>query len=323
MMLLHTRAGLCLDCACRRWRPSWGGRSKSTRSEQGATSRVRSQPNGALLSNLRPCSCPGYTPCAPAVLAPCSSVAHPPTHPPAHLTLPGLRPQHLTGLQLVAALCGGQLLGGEVGSSCITLSPGPLVCSHHTADTKTAGSCTLLGQSALPCLLFAAAGQPATAGAVSSAAAATTTVTAAASLPGAASSAAAEAAAVAAAVDDAATLQAESQHGTASELDLRGGTDAAMAPPVGYMQHVLLPTLRRRLGVRASVQLVRRGFFPRGQGQVQLAAERLAPGACLPAIDLTDRGEIVSIAIRAFTAGRVVPSVGERMADAALKGGLD
>ena len=96
-----------------------------------------------------------------------------------------------------------------------------------------------------------------------------------------------------------------------------------MAPPVGYMQHVLLPTLRRRLGVRASLQLVRRGFFPRGQGQVQLTAERLAPGACLPAIDLTDRGEIVAVAIRAFTAGRVVPSVGERMADAALKGGLD
>lgn len=273
---------------------------------------------GALLGpglNFQPFACPG---CIFPVLS-----SRPIAHPPAHLTLPGLRPQHLTGLQLVAALCGGQLLGGEVGSSCITLSPGPLVCSHHTADTKTAGSCTLLGQSALPCLLFAAAGQPATAGAVSSAAAATTTVTAAASLPGAASSAAAEAAAVAAAVDDAATLQAESQHGTASELDLRGGTDAAMAPPVGYMQHVLLPTLRRRLGVRASVQLVRRGFFPRGQGQVQLAAELLAPGACLPAIDLTDRGEIVSIAIRAFTAGRVVPSVGERMADAALKGGLD
>lgn len=92
-----------------------------------------------------------------------------------------------------------------------------------------------------------------------------------------------------------------------------------MAPPVGYMQHVLLPTLRRRLGVRASLQLVRRGFFPRGQGQVQLTAERLAPGACLPAIDLTDRGEIVAIAVRAFTAGRVVPSVGERMADVALK----
>ncbi|PRW59938.1 RNA 3 -terminal phosphate cyclase [Chlorella sorokiniana] len=211
---------------------------------------------------------------------------------------PGLRPQHLTGLQVVAALCGGQLLGGEVGSLCITLSPGPLVCSHHTADTKTAGSCTLLAQSALPCLLFAATGQPAAAGDASSAAAG-------------AAGAAGEA--------EAAALQAAVQGGTASELDLRGGTDAAMAPPAGYMQHVLLPTLRRRLGVHATMQLVRRGFFPRGQGQVQLTVERLPPGACLPAINLTERGEIVSLAIRAFTAGRVVPSVGERLVDAARK----
>lgn len=207
----------------------------------------------------------------------------------------------------MAALCGGQLVGGEVGSSCITLSPRQLVCSHHTADTKTAGSCTLLAQSALPCLLFAATGQPAAAAGGGSSAAAAAAVAAGPTPADAAS-------------HDAA-LQAAVQGGTASELDLRGGTDAAMAPPVGYLQHVLLPTLRRRLGVHASMQLVRRGFFPRGQGQVQLTVERLAPGACLPAIDITDRGEIVSIAIRAFTAGRVVPSVGERLADAALKGG--
>lgn len=34
-----------------------------------------------------------------------------------------------------------------------------------------------------------------------------------------------------------------------STLDLRGGTDAAMAPPVDYMLHVLLPTLRRLFGI--------------------------------------------------------------------------
>lgn len=33
-----------------------------------------------------------------------------------------------------------------------------------------------------------------------------------------------------------------------STLDLRGGTDAAMAPPVGYLQYILLPTLRRLFG---------------------------------------------------------------------------
>ena len=34
-----------------------------------------------------------------------------------------------------------------------------------------------------------------------------------------------------------------------SVVGLRGGTDASMAPPVGYMQHILLPTLRRLFDV--------------------------------------------------------------------------
>ncbi len=50
---------------------------------------------------------------------------------------------------------------------------------------------------------------------------------------------------------------------TVSHLELRGGTDAAMAPPVGYMQHVLLPLLRAKLGIQLDMQLERRGFFPK------------------------------------------------------------
>ncbi|EFJ50490.1 hypothetical protein VOLCADRAFT_80268 [Volvox carteri f. nagariensis] len=64
-------------------------------------------------------------------------------------TRPGLQPQHLTGLKLVEALCGGHLEGGHVGSSNIILRPGTLPCcggSSFSADTKTAGSCTLMLQ---------------------------------------------------------------------------------------------------------------------------------------------------------------------------------
>ncbi len=50
-----------------------------------------------------------------------------------------------------------------------------------------------------------------------------------------------------------------------SYLELRGGTDAAMAPPVGYMQHVLLPILHRMLGIQLDMQLERRGFFPKAR----------------------------------------------------------
>lgn len=48
-----------------------------------------------------------------------------------------------------------------------------------------------------------------------------------------------------------------------SVLKLRGGTDAAMAPPVSYIQQVLLPMLQRLQGVKASIDLQRRGFFPK------------------------------------------------------------
>lgn len=53
---------------------------------------------------------------------------------------PGLRPQHLTGIRLVAELCKGQLIGNEVNSSDVTFIPGPMQQGRFTADTKTAGS---------------------------------------------------------------------------------------------------------------------------------------------------------------------------------------
>jgi RNA 3'-terminal phosphate cyclase (ATP) len=93
-----------------------------------------------------------------------------------------------------------------------------------------------------------------------------------------------------------------------------------MAPPAGYVLHVLLPLLRRLLGIHAELELVRRGFFPKGQGQVVLTVQPLQPGAHLPAIDMTERGAITSIAIRAFTAGKIAPAVGQRLAAAAHKG---
>lgn len=220
----------------------------------------------------------------------------------------GLRPQHLTGLQLIAELGSGSLQGGAVGSTCISLATSSLMCGTHVADTRTAGSCMLLAQSALPCLLFAtpAAGR-AGEGERAGAAAATGGTGLAASPAGP--------------EDEASALQDAVQRGAASCLDLRGGTDASMAPPLAYTQHVLLPVLRSRLGVRADMHLERRGFFPKGQGHVVLRAAPLAPGTCLPSIDLTERGEIVAIAIFAFTAGRLAPSIGERLATAAQKGG--
>ncbi|XP_037105384.1 RNA 3'-terminal phosphate cyclase isoform X1 [Syngnathus acus] len=67
---------------------------------------------------------------------------------------PGLRPQHLSGLQLVSDMCGGVLRGGAIGSANVSLTPGKIRAGKYTADTRTAGSVCLLLQVALPCALY-------------------------------------------------------------------------------------------------------------------------------------------------------------------------
>jgi len=53
------------------------------------------------------------------------------------------------------------------------------------------------------------------------------------------------------------------------EVELRGGTNNPLAPPIDYIERVLLPALSK-MGVRAELEIVRRGFYPRGQGIVRV-----------------------------------------------------
>lgn len=53
-----------------------------------------------------------------------------------------------------------------------------------------------------------------------------------------------------------------------SSFEIRGGTNNPMAPPVEYLHHVLRPVLGA-MGLKWDVELVRRGFYPRGGGQVK------------------------------------------------------
>eukprot|EP00191_Tetraselmis_sp_GSL018_P021104 CAMPEP_0177581108 /NCGR_PEP_ID=MMETSP0419_2-20121207/1961_1 /TAXON_ID=582737 /ORGANISM="Tetraselmis sp., Strain GSL018" /LENGTH=248 /DNA_ID=CAMNT_0019070107 /DNA_START=112 /DNA_END=859 /DNA_ORIENTATION=- len=64
-----------------------------------------------------------------------------------------------------------------------------------------------------------------------------------------------------------------------TRMHLTGGTDAELAPPIGYMQHVLLPMLKRLLAVDAGARLERRGFYPKGGGRVMLEVSPLSPGS--------------------------------------------
>lgn len=68
---------------------------------------------------------------------------------------PGLRTQHLLGLQALARLCDGRLEGGAVGSREIAFFPGRVSARSLIIKIGTAGSVTLIIQTLLPVLLGA------------------------------------------------------------------------------------------------------------------------------------------------------------------------
>jgi RNA 3'-terminal phosphate cyclase (ATP) len=106
-------------------------------------------------------------------------------------------------------------------------------------------------------------------------------------------------------------------------LTLRGGTDAAFAPPIGYLQHVFLPTFKRLTSPQCSglsLELVKRGFYPQGGGVAQLSVPALPSNTPLPCWELTERGHLVSITGYAVTAGKLRPDIAQRMATAAKHG---
>ena len=233
---------------------------------------------------------------------------------------PGLRAQHAAALHLAAALGGGHLEGGTVGSTavhyyCRSTAPlSPPLYPHFRADTGTAGSVVLLLQAALPGALFldhrtaAAAPSPAK-------------------------------------VDLPLEHFDERCAGLVVELDLRGGTNASLAPQYDYWERVLVPTLlqhclpplplppsssaedRDAVGGddhppsshRIQGRVVKRGYYPRGGGQVQVRIHPLAPHQAIRPFRLVDRGtELLAVSVRSFHAGYVPRHAAQRMADAAV-----
>src|SRR5439155_1487941 len=68
---------------------------------------------------------------------------------------PGLRPQHMTGVQAAAELCSANLQGLEVGATEFVFKPGKLRAGTFRFDVGTAGSVTLVLQTLMPMLAFA------------------------------------------------------------------------------------------------------------------------------------------------------------------------
>jgi RNA 3'-phosphate cyclase len=97
-----------------------------------------------------------------------------------------------------------------------------------------------------------------------------------------------------------------------SNIVVTGGTDVRKAPSWDYFCRVLLALLARmRIRVRAAV--LRRGYYPRGGGEVSLHVE---PGVPAP-LAFADRPTAWRIAGEAHVAN-LPASIAERMRDAAL-----
>jgi RNA 3'-phosphate cyclase len=62
----------------------------------------------------------------------------------------------------------------------------------------------------------------------------------------------------------------------AARVTVVGGTDVRAAPPLDYLAHVLL-ALIDRMGVRIALRTARRGYYPRGGGEVEAAVTPVRP----------------------------------------------
>jgi RNA 3'-terminal phosphate cyclase (ATP) len=95
-------------------------------------------------------------------------------------------------------------------------------------------------------------------------------------------------------------------------VEVRGGTNAPWAPVVEYLQGVLLPTIGK-MGLKGSVSLLRRGFYPRGGGIVRASVE---PVKNLKPLVSTEFGEVRRIRGLSYSS-RLPPHIVERMAKSA------
>jgi len=90
-------------------------------------------------------------------------------------------------------------------------------------------------------------------------------------------------------------------------LNLRGGTNADMAPQIDEFTEVFLPNIKK-FGVDVEYEVVRKGFFPRGGGEVNLFTN---PSRSFKPLHLVDVGQVVSIEGFSFCSGSLPVKVAE------------
>lgn len=99
-------------------------------------------------------------------------------------------------------------------------------------------------------------------------------------------------------------------------LNIKGGTTGKSAIPIEYYPAVIIPTLKK-IGVNVELELIRRGYYPKGGGQVKV---KVFPKKEFKALDLTQQGrpkEIQGISHAHLELKR--KNVSERQRDALIK----
>lgn len=97
-----------------------------------------------------------------------------------------------------------------------------------------------------------------------------------------------------------------------AEVEVTGGTDNPLAPPVDYLKHVTFPLLSR-MGYSVELECQRRGHYPKGGGRVVVRTrpvERLLP------LRLTEAGRVERVEGISHCVG-LPPHVATRQAHAA------
>ncbi|MEK6962926.1 MAG: RNA 3'-terminal phosphate cyclase [Nanoarchaeota archaeon] len=128
--------------------------------------------------------------------------------------VPGLKAQHLHGINALQRLCEAKVVGNFVASESLQFTPGKLNGGELFIDIGTAGAITLLLQSIVLPVAFSP---------------------------------------------------------VKIKLKIKGGTDVAWSPSIDYFQYVFLPVLNRF--AKASLKILKRGYFPVGQGEVEFEME--------------------------------------------------
>ncbi len=101
----------------------------------------------------------------------------------------------------------------------------------------------------------------------------------------------------------------------ASLVTVRGGTHVAWSPPFHYLQEVFLPMMAQ-LGFQATAELLAWGWYPAGQGEIQVTISAKTPSQF--GSDWQQRGALKQIRGLAVAAN-LTASIAQRMADRASK----